>query len=104
MGSTEKYETLSIALKSLSDRGYPTDFNLLKSHHAQNDPVWMELMENQFRIVEVHRFDGMTNVDDESVLYVIETDKGVKGTLLDAYGVDADPSLTSIIRKMRLDL
>jgi hypothetical protein len=32
---------------------------------------------------------------------VIETDSGVKGTLVDAYGVDADPDLTGIIRKMK---
>ena len=45
----------------------------------------------------------MTNVDDESILYAIETKSGLKGTLVDAYGVDADTELTSLISKMAYD-
>ncbi len=101
MRSTQEYSSLSVALKEMADRGYTHDFNLLKESRSKNDPVWVEMLANRFKIVDHYRFDGMTNVDDESILYVIETDSGVKGTLVDAYGVDADPDLTGIIRKMK---
>ncbi|WP_304237317.1 phosphoribosylpyrophosphate synthetase [Jiulongibacter sediminis] len=94
----EAYPTLSIALNDLYKRGYTTDFNLYQKSHSTT--AFRELENNEFEIVEHHRFDGMTNVADESVLYVIETNSGIKGTLIDAYGVDASPELVQIIRKM----
>ncbi len=101
METKQEYNTLSTAINDLIKRGYTADFNLLKESRSKNDPVWIELLASRFKIVEHYRFDGMTNVDDESVLYVIETDSGLKGTLVDAYGVDADPDFSALIRKMK---
>ena len=36
------------------------------------------------------RFEGVSDPDDMSILYEIETFDGCKGTLIDAYGVYAD--------------
>lgn len=100
MTNTRKtYPTLSVALNDLYKRGYTTDFNLYKK---EDDALaFRELENNDFEIVEHHRFDGMTNVDDESILYVLETKSGTKGILVDAYGVDASSELTKIIRDMK---
>lgn len=102
MNTTKNYETLSVALNDLIKRGYKVDFNLLKEND-EGKAAWDEFIGRQFNIVEMHRFDGMTNVDDESVLYVIETKNGIKGTLVDAYGVHADPAITDIIKGMKFD-
>ena len=40
--------------------------------------------------VNFFRFEGITNPDDMSILYAIETTDGNKGTLVDAYGLYSD--------------
>ncbi|MEH6679929.1 MAG: hypothetical protein V7724_05240 [Sediminicola sp.] len=37
-------------------------------------------------IIAEHRFEGMSNPSDMSILYVLETANGSKGTILLAYG------------------
>lgn len=41
-------------------------------------------------IVAEHRFEGMSNPSDMSILYVIETKNGSKGTVLAGYGPSND--------------
>lgn len=79
------YDTLVQALNDLKQRGYTYDFNL------NNDCVTctekeLSLSPNDFNIVETYRFEGDTNPSDESV-YAIEAKEGVKGVLVNAYGV-----------------
>jgi hypothetical protein len=46
---------------------------------------------DQVRVISFFRFEGFSDPDDNAVLYLIETDDGLKGTLVDAYGTYADP-------------
>ena len=52
---------------------------------------------NQIHVVNFYRFEGITDPGDMSVLYVIETDDGAKGTLVDAYGTYADPDVAKVM-------
>jgi hypothetical protein len=45
----------------------------------------------QVRVINLFRFEGFSDPDDNAILYLIETDDGLKGTLVDAYGTYADP-------------
>ncbi len=89
------YDTLSEALNDLTKRGYTLDFNL-KS-------VQIKFNSKSFNVVEVYRFEGMSSTDDESVLYVIETKDGMKGTLVDAYGIYADSVSVEMIQKLKFN-
>jgi len=89
------YDTLSEALNDLAKRGYILDFNLKSVQKKFNS--------NSFKLVEVYRFEGMSSTDDESVLYVIETNDGMKGTLVDAYGTYADSVSLEMIQKLKFD-
>ena len=42
------------------------------------------------KAVNYYRFEGISNPDDMSILYAIETSDGRKGTLVDAYGFYSD--------------
>ena len=44
-------------------------------------------------IVKEHRYEGMSNPSDMSILYVLETSDGRKGTLLAAFSPTADGSV-----------
>jgi hypothetical protein len=50
--------------------------------------------------VKHYRFEGISNPDDNEILYAIETDDGVKGTLVDAYGMYADSNVASFMEKL----
>ncbi|HAD97521.1 MAG TPA: phosphoribosylpyrophosphate synthetase [Cryomorphaceae bacterium] len=95
------YETLSQGIDELTKRGYTLDFNLLsdsiecKSEDLRYKPA-------EFHIDEFHRFEGMTNPDDMSILYAISTNDGRKGTMVDAYGAYSDPRTTEMVQKMRI--
>ncbi|MEO8174442.1 MAG: hypothetical protein ABI581_15210, partial [Sediminibacterium sp.] len=79
--------------------GYKEEFtvsdNLLKalSTGKQYSP-------HQVRIINFFRFEGQSDPADSSIMYVLETDDGTKGTLVDAYGPDADADKTIFIREV----
>jgi hypothetical protein len=52
---------------------------------------------DEVSIVNFFRFEGPSDPDDMSILYAIETNDGVKGTLVDAYGTYAAPEVNQFI-------
>ncbi|MCO6501154.1 MAG: phosphoribosylpyrophosphate synthetase [Vicingus serpentipes] len=92
------YATLSEAVNDLTKSGYT--FNI------QQDCIWckennMQLQPEEFEIDEVHRFQEMSDVDNESILYVISaTQNNVKGLLVNAYSIYADTASTKLIEKL----
>ena len=52
----------------------------------------------QVAIAKYYRFEGVSDPDDMSILYAIETRSGVRGTLADAFGVYADPRVGAFLR------
>jgi hypothetical protein len=54
----------------------------------------------EVKIINFYRFEGESDPADNSILYVIETDDGAKGTLVDAYGPYADEKVTKFITEV----
>lgn len=94
------YDTLSGALNGLKQRGYTEDFNL-KENCIICATKPLELKPEEFDIEEVHRFEGMSNPDDNSVVYAISSSYGVKGVLVDAYGAYAEAITPEMAQKLR---
>lgn len=51
----------------------------------------------EINIVNFFRFEGQSDPNDQSILYVVETADGVKGTIVDAYGPYSDRKLGEFI-------
>jgi len=96
----KSYDTLTEALNDLQKRGYTCDFNL-REKDIESKKLKESYQPDYFEIIEVHRFEGMSSTDDSSVLYVIETDTGLKGTLVDAYGTYANSVSKEMLDKLR---
>ena len=96
------YNTLTEAMQSLKANGYSQDFNL---HHEwiECPPLDLRLKPEEFHVDEVHRFEGMTSPDDSAILFAISSTRGVKGLLVDAYGVYSESMSTEMIKKLRID-
>jgi hypothetical protein len=96
----ENYDTLSEAINGLQKRGYTYDFNL-KREHIECHSLKLKLHPEDFEVDEVYRFEGMSSTDDNSVLYGISSKKGLKGVLVDAYGVYAENISEAMRKKLR---
>ena len=96
------YDTMVEALQSLKQRGYVEDFNL-RPYCLECPRLQLELGAGEFEVDEVHRFEGASSPDDNSVVYAISSDQGVKGVLVDAYGTYADSVTPEMAQKLKID-
>ena len=79
-GFTEHFEAAGQGLQAASDgRTFPAD---------------------ELTIREVYRFEGVSDPDDMSILYAIESRDGTRGTLVDAFGVYSDPAVSAVIENV----
>lgn len=94
------YSTLSEAINDLTKKGYTFNFNIKHDwiECAENN---LQLQPDEFEIDEVYRFQEMSNVDTESILYAISsTQSNMKGLLVNAYGIYADTASTKLVAKL----
>ena len=94
------YDTLSEAINDLKTKGYTYDFNL-KTESLQCAALKIEIHPEDFDVDQSYRFEGMSSTDDNSVLYAISSKNGMKGLLVDAYGVYAENISEEMRRKLR---
>lgn len=99
----KNYDNLIEALKDLKKRGYVLDYNV----HKENQKIVcneLQLHPEDFEIKELYRFEGMSNPDDNSVIYAIESKDGDKGVLVDAYGTYAEAITPEMAIKLKENL
>ena len=98
----QTFTTLSEAITTLVTRGYSNDFNL-HPDWIECAPLNVKFKPEEFHVDEVHRFEGMTNPDDSAVLYAISSTSGIKGLLVDAYGVYAESISPTMVERLKID-
>ncbi len=79
--------------------GYADDFKVV------NNGLKSLKTEKTYNPEEVHvknyfRFEGQSDPNDNTILYVIETNDGLKGTLVDAYGPYADVQVSEFMQQV----
>ncbi|RDK89199.1 phosphoribosylpyrophosphate synthetase [Marinirhabdus gelatinilytica] len=95
-----KYTTLSTAINDLTNKGYTYNFNM-KEDFIECPEKHCQLKPEEFEIDEKYRFQEMSDVDNESVLYAISsTDGKVRGLLVNAYGIYADYASFKLVQKL----
>jgi hypothetical protein len=98
----KSYDTVTEAVNGLKERGYNIDFNIAFDKLICSDNN-IGLQPDEFKIVEVHRFEGDSNPDDEDVVYAVESKQGnIKGIITSAFGLYADPVSNKIIQKLSM--
>ena len=97
------YDNLVEATEELGKRGFDSVFkfddNRLLSMTTNRTYHAKDLL-----IVEYHRFEGMTNPADSSVIFAIETNTDEKGTVIMSYSTDADMELVTFIDKIKVKI
>ena len=97
--TTEEMKSLSTCLNKLVLDGYTEDFSAGERGllSLQSERIYEP---SQIHVVNFFRFEGASDPADNTILYVIETNDGLKGTLVDAYGSYADSKVTSFMKQV----
>jgi hypothetical protein len=98
----KNFETLTEALTDLKKRGYSNDFNL-QPEAIECGPLNLRLRPEDFHVDEIHRFEGMTDPDDSTILFAVSSSAGVRGVIVDAYGAYADSLSHGMLQRLRVD-
>lgn len=88
-------------LAQLRKEGCKLDFRVTEDGMLSTMSDKEKFSPEQVRIVNFYRFEGESNPDDMSILYVLETDTGLKGTLSDAYGPYSDETIENFMKQIK---
>ena len=92
---TQNFETLSEAINNLTQKGYTDNFiandTCIKALYAKK-----EYQPKDLKIEESYRFEGITNPSDQSELFAISANDGVKGTLTMSYSANHSQNIELI--------
>ena len=95
------YDTLSEALSDLEKRGYTHNFNI-KCDCIVCKSIDLKLNPDDFEITEYYRFEGESDPDDSEIVYAITSKDGVKGTLVNGYGIYSDDISDELLSKLKI--
>ncbi len=92
-------KSLSLCVNRMVLDGYSDDFKItgsglksLKTERVYNP--------DEVKVNNFFRFEGQSDPNDNTILYVIETKDGLKGTLIDAYGPYADEKVSAFMKQV----
>jgi hypothetical protein len=98
----ENYSNLLEAINGLRKEGYTEDFNL-QNHCLGCRGGEYEILHDEFEVDKFYRFDVNTDPDDQSIIYAISSAKyKLKGILINAYGIYAEPTTNEILEKLKM--
>lgn len=97
------YDTVSEATNDLAKRGYTSDIKVLMDHDCLTcNQTGAKLSPEEFKIDEIHRFEGETDPGDEMIVHAISSEKyNMKGIIINGYGTYADTSTSRIISLLK---
>lgn len=94
--------TLSQTMNDLRKEGYTEDFNLQQNCLECRNGEF-KVFADDFKVDKFYRFEGESNPSDSSILYAISSDKhGIKGVLVNAYGIYSEPVTDQLMEKLEV--
>jgi len=100
----ENYDTVVAAINGLKAKGYTKDLNIVFDKLSCPDGN-IFLNPDEFEIMEMYRFEGETNPDDEDVVYAVQSKDGkTKGVITSAFGLYADSISAEMIKKLSMNI
>jgi hypothetical protein len=88
--------------KQLEEQGYKDQFRVEKDKLVSLN-TQKKYKAKEVKVANFYRFEGVSNPDDMSILYAIETTDGNKGTLSDAYGLYSDDDTGVFMQEVEMN-
>lgn len=89
-------------MKKLETHGYTEQFKVQKDR-LMSLTSGKKYKSGDVKGVNFYRFEGISDPDDMSILYAIETCDGAKGTLTDAYGRYSDEDTGNFMKQVEVE-
>ncbi|HLG33859.1 MAG TPA: hypothetical protein VI757_03180 [Bacteroidia bacterium] len=93
------YRTVSEAVNELQKRGYSIDFNAEENISALEHGKYTP---EDFEITEVYRYEGDSDPADEAVVYALESKAGVKGIMVNGYGISSSTRVGKALSRIQI--
>lgn len=91
--------TLTACLAKAREHGYTEDFRIIGKEMRTTNGA-KSYQPEEVKVDNFYRFEGPSDPADSTILYVLQTTDGKKGTLSDAYGAYADPKVNEFMDKV----
>lgn len=89
-------------MRKLEQHGYTEQFKVQKDRLVSLTSG-KKYKSGDVKAANFYRFEGISDPDDMSILYAIETCDGAKGTLTDAYGRYSDEDTGSFMKQVETE-
>lgn len=93
-------KTLSETMESLVRRGFTEHFGV-RGDQLRGFGSGRTFGSESVSIRGFDRFEGVSDPDDMAILYAIESSNGIRGTLVDAFGVYSNPAISAFLEHVR---
>ena len=88
----KNYRTITDATRHLNREGFTDRFEM-EGEELKNLETGTVYGPDELKVLEMHRFEGMSNPSDMSVLFAVETTDGRRGVITSSYGTYANRPL-----------
>ena len=96
--------TLSVVLNRLQKQGMDHEFLMTKNGFTPGNGKYYS--PEDLMIIKTYRFEGESDPADSSIIYIIQTNDGLTGYSMDAYGVYStvdDTNYDEFIKKIPVE-
>ena len=95
----DEMKSLAECINHLLKAGFDKQFKVIPKglQELSSEKIYSP---EQIKILNFYRFEGESDPADNSILYAIEADDGIRGTLVDAFGPYADSKVTGFIKRV----
>ena len=87
------------AVNDLAKKGYTHNFNI-SGDGQLTEGNFLHFYPFEVELHEFHRFEGNTNPSDMSIIYAVQTKTGLRGTVVDSYGVQGSETVSTFMNKV----
>jgi hypothetical protein len=98
-----EYASRADAVDDLSRRGLTEHFAGAENGVRALD-IGKTFSPDELMVRECYRFEGISDPDDLAIVYALESRDGVRGTLVDAFGVYSDPAAAAVLAAIPIRL
>ncbi|HTD39644.1 MAG TPA: hypothetical protein VK671_03420 [Mucilaginibacter sp.] len=91
------YATITEAIEQLHKQGYTLDFNMKKEKLIADGKEYVAI---DFEIADLYRYEGASDPADESTVYALVSESGLKGLLVSGYGISSDSESEETIKHL----
>jgi len=90
--------TLTAVLEALRQQHHDNEFTIKgDGFTTTNGKIYKP---EELTIIRTYRFEGASNPSDEEVVYAIESKDGLKGVLVDAFGMYSESLSEAMVEKL----